>query len=195
MLRVILMGVALAAAGCATVARGTSEQIQFDTVPSGAEVRVTVNSPFATSEPQQPDAPPPQTLACVTPCVLQVKRIDRLAVTMTKAGYETESFPITPQASGEGVGGSVLGNALIGGAIGLVVDSASGSMLDHCPNPVRVTLRAVPGIPAAQRGRARPVQTVSAAAPSYDPAAACKEQTSAKYKAHDQAQANTSTTN
>ncbi len=169
------------AAGCATVARGTSEQIQFDTVPSGAEVRVIARSPFETSEAPQPDAAPPKTLACVTPCVLQVKRNEKLAVTITKSGYETESFPLDPQASGEGVGGAILGNALIGGALGVVVDSASGAMLDHCPNPVRLTLRPAASPPA--RGRAQP--PAAAAKLSYDPVAMCKEQTAAKYHVND----------
>jgi hypothetical protein len=177
-----MLALAALAAGCATMARGTSEQIQFDTVPSGAEVRVIAKSPFETSEPQAADAPPAKTLACVTPCVLQVKRNEKLAVTITKSGFEAESFPLDPQASGEGVGGSILGNALIGGAVGVVVDSASGAMLDHCPNPVRLTLRPIAAQPA--RGRARPVP--HEAKSSYDVVAMCKEQNAAKYGAKDQ---------
>jgi hypothetical protein len=66
-------------------------------------------------------------MACVTPCVLQVKRADILAVTITKAGFEMESFALNPQASGEGVGTAVLGNVLLaGGLIGVVVDGISG---------------------------------------------------------------------
>jgi hypothetical protein len=181
-MRLGILAFAVLAAGCATVARGTSEQIQFDTIPASAEVRVIARSPFETSETPQPDAPPPKTLACVTPCVLQVKRNEKLAITITKAGYATESFPLDPQASGEGVGGAIIGNALIGGALGVVVDSASGAMLDHCPNPVRLTLRSVASPPA--RGRAR--QPEPETRPSYDPVAMCKEQNAAKYRTSDQ---------
>ena len=43
-LRIVAMGLALIAGGCASVARGTSEQVAFDTSPSGAEVRVVIPS-------------------------------------------------------------------------------------------------------------------------------------------------------
>jgi hypothetical protein len=178
-LRIVAMGLALIAGGCASVARGTSEQVAFDTVPSGAEVRVVIPSNYTPPE-GQGDIPPPPTMACVTPCVLQVKRADKMAVTVTKAGFATESFPLTPQASGEGVGTSVLGNMLLaGGVLGVVVDGVSGAALDHCPNPVRITLRSLPG-----SGRNRNAPAVPAAPGggfTFDPVAACKAQTEAKY--------------
>ena len=103
--------------------------------------------------------------------MLQVKRADKLAVTITKAGFEMESFALNPQASGEGVGTAVLGNVLLaGGLVGVVVDGISGAALDHCPNPVRITLR-----PLAGRGRNTP------AGFSFDPVATCKAQNEAKY--------------
>ncbi len=59
--------------------------------------------------------------------------------------------------------------------IGVVVDGVSGAMLDHCPNPVRITLRS---LPASTRGR----QTQAAAGGfTYDPVAACKVQIEKKY--------------
>ncbi len=109
----VAMSLALIAGGCASVARGTSEQVAFDTAPSGAEVRVVVPSNYQPPEGQRAEVPPPATMGCVTPCVLHVKRADKLAVTITKAGFETESFALNPQASGEGVGTTVLGNALV----------------------------------------------------------------------------------
>jgi hypothetical protein len=127
----------------------------------------------------QGDIPPPATMACVTPCTLQVKRADKMAVTVTKPGFETESFALVPEASGAGVGTAVLGNALAGGVIGAVVDGASGAMLDHCPNPVRLTLRPVR---SAARGRNAPaVPAAPGGGFTFDPVAACKAQTEAKY--------------
>jgi hypothetical protein len=171
----VLMG------GCATVARGTSEQVQFDTVPSGAEVRVVVRNAYAVSGADGAATQVEETfntMACTSPCVLQIKRADRMAVTITKAGYETESFPVNPEASGEGVGGSVLGNALIGGVTGLVVDSVSGAMLDHCPNPVRVTLRPLPQAPV--RGKPQ-VHLPNVPTTPFDAEVACKAQKAIKY--------------
>jgi len=55
--------------------------------------------------------------------------------------------------------------------VGVVVDGISGAALDHCPNPVRITLRPLPA------GRARHTP----AGFSFDPVATCKAQTEAKY--------------
>jgi hypothetical protein len=116
-------------------------------------------------------------MGCVTPCVLQVKRHDKIAVTITKPGFETEAFSLVPKPSGEGVGTSIVGNALIGGVVGLAVDGVSGAGLDKCPNPVRIQLRPAPALP---RVRNVPVQQARF---GFDVEAACKEQTTSKYKA------------
>lgn len=175
-LRVFAMSLALIAGGCASVARGTSEQVAFDTVPSGAEVRVVIPSNYSPPEGQVVEVPQPATMGCVTPCTMQVKRADKLTVTVTKPGFATETFPLNPQASGEGVGTQVLGNMLLaGGVVGVVVDGMSGAALDHCPNPVRITLRSLPG---AGRNHNAPA---AAGGFGYDPVAACKAQTEAKY--------------
>ena len=70
MLRCVAALLALmAVSGCATVVRGTTEQVAFDTTPSGAEVRVITSGPMTPAT----SATIP-TMACVTPCVLQVRR-------------------------------------------------------------------------------------------------------------------------
>ena len=167
----LALSLALIGGGCASVSRGTSEQVAFDTAPSGAEVRVVIGGGELD---QQGLAVPPGTMGCVTPCVLQVKRADKMAVTITKAGFETESFALNPEASAAGVGTAVLGNALlVGGIVGGVVDGLSGAMLDHCPNPVKIALRPLPG---SARGRPAP-----AGGFTFDPVVACKAQTEAKY--------------
>lgn len=175
----VVVMAALMMGGCATVVRGVQEQVAFDTAPSGAEVRVVIDNQFR--PPEGEPAPPPVAMACVTPCVLQVKRHDKIAVTVTRPGYEREAFSLVPQPSGEGVG-STLGNALIGGVVGVALDAVTGATLDKCPNPVRITLRPLPAA-AAHRGAARQ----ESASFGYDPVAACKEQTTIKYRAHDMA--------
>jgi hypothetical protein len=172
-LRMLALSLALIGGGCASVSRGTSEQVAFDTAPSGAEVRVVIANSAGGLD-QQGYEVQPGTMGCVTPCVLQVKRADKMAVTITKAGFETESFALNPEASAAGVGTAVLGNALlVGGIVGGVVDGLSGAMLDHCPNPVKIALRPLPG---STRGRPAP-----AGRSSFDPVASCKSQTEAKY--------------
>jgi hypothetical protein len=172
-LRVLALSLALIGGGCASVARGTSEQVAFDTVPSGAEVRVVIANSGGGLD-QQGYAIPPGNMGCVTPCVLQMKRADKMAVTITKPGFEVESFALNPEVSGAGVGTAVVGNFLIGGVIGAAVDGVSGAMLDHCPNPVKIALRPLPG---TARGRQAP----PAGGFTFDPVVACKAQTEAKY--------------
>jgi hypothetical protein len=110
----------------------------------------------------------------MTPCVLQVKRVDKMTVTVVKPGYQPEAFTLVPQAFAEGIGTSVGGNLLVaGGVVGLLVDGVSGAGLDKCPNPIRITLRQSQqsgprGAPSRAHGQ------------SYDPVLACKEQYAAK---------------
>lgn len=177
----VVLACGLALAGCATIARGTGEQVAFDTVPSGAEVRVIVEGPGGPAPNDGSPAPElTSSMGCVTPCVLQVKRIDKMAVTITKQGYETEAFSLVPQASSEGVATSVAGNLLLaGGVVGVIVDGASGAGLDKCPNPVRIALR-----PVADPRNPRRSPTFG-----YDPVAACKDLNAAKVAASEKARA------
>jgi len=71
----LLLAVAMAAlcAGCASVTRGTTENISISSTPAGA-----------TAEVAGLDIP----TACVTPCVVQAKRNADITVTVSKEGYE-----------------------------------------------------------------------------------------------------------
>lgn len=130
-------------AGCASITRGTDEQVQVTSNPAGAEVRTTMG------------------YQCTTPCVIPVKRKDEFSVTVSKAGYLPQEVPVKTRVAGEGVAAGVLGNAVFGGLIGFAVDASTGATLEHCPNPVTVVL-----MPAVARSGGPPV------AP-YDPTATC----------------------
>ncbi|HET9615607.1 MAG TPA: hypothetical protein VFP74_00435 [Pseudolabrys sp.] len=60
-------------------------------------------------------------------------------VTFSKPGYQDVTVPLKTKVAGAGAVG-VAGNVIIGGAVGVVVDTASGAALDHYPNPLRVNL-------------------------------------------------------
>jgi hypothetical protein len=60
-------------------------------------------------------------------------------VTFSKPGYQDLTVPLKTKVAGAGAVG-VAGNVIVGGAVGLVVDTASGAALDHYPNPLKVTL-------------------------------------------------------
>ncbi len=128
----------LSLGACATVTRGTTEQITFDSTPS-AEMRTSTG------------------LTCpTTPCTLEVSRKSEFIATFSKQGYESQNVMVQTRVAGAGAAGFA-GNVLIGGVVGMGVDAATGSTLEHYPNPVTVSL--VPLVlsrkskkPVAQRG-------------------------------------------
>lgn len=152
------LAAALSLCACASVTRGTTEQVTFDSDPSGAEMRSTVDNPCGaggcqprdaadgsaaayreTPDKAEPLGPGP---ACITPCTVEVKRNQELTVTFTKPGYQPETAHLGTKMVGQGAVG-VAGNAIIGGVAGVVIDSATGAALDHYPNPMKVILKPV----------------------------------------------------
>ena len=121
----VCVAAGLAVSGCATVTRGTTDQVQITSEPSGADVRTSMGP------------------TCVTPCTLQVSRKDEFTVTVSKAGFVEENVPVKTQIAGSGAAGFA-GNVLLGGLIGMGADAYTGATLEHVPNPVSVTLRPLP---------------------------------------------------
>jgi len=119
--------------GCASVTRGTTENISISSAPSGAEATITgLEVPTA----------------CVTPCAIVAKRSADITVTFAKEGYEPETVQLTKEIPGTGAAGFA-GNILAGGLIGMGVDAATGAAQDHKPNPVIVTMHPIrPQAPA-----------------------------------------------
>jgi hypothetical protein len=138
MLRLVLAAaIALPCVGCASVTRGTTENISIASTPAGATAEITgLEIPTA----------------CVTPCVVQAKRSADITVTINKEGYEPQTIPLTKEVPGSGAAGFA-GNLLAGGLIGMGVDAATGAAQDHKPNPVIVTLQPIgpPPRPAKPR--------------------------------------------
>jgi hypothetical protein len=139
MRRLFVLLLAALSGGCATVTRGTTNAIGFDSQPSQAEVRTSTG------------------LGCVTPCSLTVKRNEEFIATFSKPGYQSQQVEVKTQVAGAGAAG-VAGNILIGGVVGIGVDAITGAALEHTPNPVSVVLeplkRGAP--PAASRPRQSP---------------------------------------
>jgi hypothetical protein len=132
MIRLLLAAaIALPCFGCASVTRGTTENISISTTPAGA-----------TADISGLDIP----TACVTPCVVVAKRNADITVTINKEGYESQVIPLTKEIPGTGAAGFA-GNILAGGLIGMGVDAATGAAQDHKPNPVIVTLQPAASAP------------------------------------------------
>jgi hypothetical protein len=132
--------------GCASVTRGTSENISIASTPSGAEATITGL-----------DVP----TACVTPCAIIAKRNADISVAFAKPGYEPQVVELTKEVPGAGAAGFA-GNILAGGLIGMGVDAYNGAAQDHKPNPVIVTLRPkaapAPSSPRAVGPRVKPAK-------------------------------------
>src|ERR1700722_10026513 len=108
-------------AGCASITRGTTDQVQIISEPDDADVRTSMGP------------------TCVTPCTLTFGRKDEFSVTVSKPGYQPQTIPVETRVAGTGAAG-LAGNVLFGGFIGIGVDAYNGAELEHFPNPVSVQL-------------------------------------------------------
>ncbi len=113
---VLAATVALTLSACATVTKGTSEDVQFTSNPAGAKVE-TSNG-----------------MQCTTPCILRIERKQKFMATF-RHGTATRAISVSTQVRETG-GAALAGNILAGGVIGIGIDAATGSSLDHIPNPV-----------------------------------------------------------
>jgi hypothetical protein len=132
------MAFALTMAGCATVTRGTTDQITVTSEPPNAQVTTSLSQ------------------ACTTPCTFTVGRKDEFTVKIAAPGYKAQEIPVTTRVANAGVVG-MAGNMVVGGVVGVAVDATSGAMLEHVPNPVNAVLEplAHPG-PPTHRSRPAP---------------------------------------
>jgi hypothetical protein len=139
--------VALTAAlgGCATVVRGTSEKFTVESSPPGAQVRTTTG--FSCDS---------------TPCTFKMPRKEKFDVTVSKQGYQSVQSHVRTVVAGGGATGLV-GNAVVGGLIGVGVDVYSGAALDLSPNPLRVTLTPI-GVDPSPATAAAPASPAPAVA-------------------------------
>lgn len=121
----------LAASGCATVIRGTNDEVEFRSKPTEATVtveRITEND----------DNP----VSCVTPCKLNLTRKRDFNVTFELEGYKGVIAKLSSLVSTAG-GAGFVGNALFGGVVGAAVDAGTGAAQDLKPNPMTAELAPV----------------------------------------------------
>lgn len=116
-----IAALALMCAGCATVTRGTTEQVQVLSDPPDAVAQTSLGH------------------QCRTPCTLTVSRKDEFTVAFEKEGYGRQQVPVIVEISGAG-GTAFAGNLLLGGVIGMGTDAVTGAAYSHAPNPVSVVL-------------------------------------------------------
>lgn len=109
---------ALGSSGCATIVKGTTQDIPIASEPSGA--RVAVDGKASGS----------------TPTKVTMDRKRSHMVTLELEGYETENIAVT-----NSIGGAVAGNIVAGGLIGWGVDAMTGAQYNLHPDTVSARLR------------------------------------------------------
>lgn len=112
--------------GCATITKGTTQNIAVNTPGvAGATCTLTANG---------------ATKSVVTPAVLTVEKSQQnIAVRCTKECYQDGAAVIASYTEG-----MTAGNILVGGVIGLGVDAASGAM-NHYADDTQVIMSPVQG--------------------------------------------------
>ena len=137
--------------GCATVIRGTKQEFSIVSVPPGADVALSEGG------------------KCVTPCKLRLKRNRPFIATFTKPGYQKLKVNVDSELNGQL---ALAGNLIIGGIIGIIVDTSDGSLRALTPSPLEVTLvsaEPTPApfvMPAAATDTTAPTPTAVTAAPA-----------------------------
>lgn len=110
---------------CGSITRGTEEAVTITSDPADARISTSIGN----SCPQ-------------SPCTFKVKRKAEFTAYAEKPGYEKGSIDIKTKVSGKGAAG-MAGNVIVGGVIGVGIDSATGAALDHYPNPAHIKLQPV----------------------------------------------------
>jgi hypothetical protein len=101
---------ALMLSGCATMIRGTTQQVSINTDPPGATVTTSTGQ------------------SCTSPCLFEAERKNTLQVTIERGGCNTYTSAMIPTLAGAG--------AIWGG----LIDYGTGAVYDLQPNPFFVKL-------------------------------------------------------
>ena len=121
----LMLAVASATGGCATMARGMSQDFEVVTDPPGAKVETSLKKGC---EP--------------TPCkIAKVSREAKFTATISKPGYETVTENITHETSAAGGAAVAASFAIPGGILWSLIDMNFGASQDLAPNPLNVTLK------------------------------------------------------
>jgi hypothetical protein len=132
MVRYLAGAIALACAGplfagCATIVHGTTQQIQVDSIPPGADVAIDDSEQHV-----------------ITPISVKLARGSPHRLVFHKAGYQDATRKLT-----SGPSGWILGNVIAGGVVGIAIDASDGAGRKLSADSVDVTLTPSPAAPNA----------------------------------------------
>lgn len=106
-----LVAAAVMVSGCATIIKGSRQEVNFASVPSEAQFTILDNKGGQ------------EIHRGVTPQIVTLKRKKSYTVRFEKSGFKTREIPIA-----KGVNGWVFGNVVFGGLIGIIIDASNGSI-------------------------------------------------------------------
>lgn len=113
-----MIGITLSATSCASIITGTKDKITFNSTPEGAKV---IHKGIE---------------KCTTPCTTEIPRsLSKQMVTFEKEGYNSKEVKLTKTFNPV-----TLLNILLGGAIGVGIDAATGSLTKYSPKEYKVEL-------------------------------------------------------
>jgi hypothetical protein len=115
--RMFALATALVLTGCASIFSGKTQDVSFQSTPSGATVSLS-GVPIG-----------------ATPISTMIQRKNDQTLTVSKEGYKTFSAQMTTK-----IEPWFWGNILFGGIIGSVTDAVTGSMYEYAPGQYLVTL-------------------------------------------------------
>ena len=117
---VLILSISLSMTSCATILTGTQDSISFASNPEGAKV-------FHKGVEK-----------CTTPCTSKIPRaLGKQMVTFEKEGFNKKEVKLTKTFNAV-----TLLNILLGGAIGVGIDAATGSLTKYSPKTYTVELEA-----------------------------------------------------
>jgi len=108
---IAVAGTLLIFSGCATMIRGTHEQLQLSSNPEGVVAQLSNGQ------------------SCTTPCSLSEPRDSSFAVTFSRDGCDSQMVSVFPTVAGSGI--------LLGG----LIDYGTGAVYSLEPNPVVASLK------------------------------------------------------
>lgn len=118
----ILVGIVLIMSSCATIIKGTSQDISISSNPSAATVLVKTTGGI-------------EVFNGKTPASVKLPKKKEYVATISLEGYREINVQITQKFEAW-----ALGNLVCGGVIGIVVDAVNGAMWKLDPDQIMVTL-------------------------------------------------------
>jgi len=117
-----VLAVAIIFAGCATIFKGTTQDISISSSPDKAIVTIKTMAGV-------------QVFSAATPVTAKLGKKYAYIATIKLAGYTESTIQIS-----QSMDGWFIGNLLCGGIIGMIIDYANGAMWDLQPESISVSL-------------------------------------------------------